>query len=473
MPRRLKLTWQANHQSSGGRWKKVYRGKAYYFVYGTSKSDRAGYDQALLAWEKKKAEVDALVKPEAGLYLEAIKSREELAEVFRLEGDIDNYKRAEKELRQLRRWLELRSPPPINSEFGLPLDPLGMERNREHPQRWSQITWGNWSIVELRQKVEALRLQRQWAGGTSQEKELSANAGRYLAGIQAQAGAGECTLSYYSLVNEVLQKFVRFVGGTKPVEAITAPMVSAFTNDIKRQVGEGKLSRSYASAIAKKSRAFIRWLWRQEILEHLPRNLDEMRVKVGSDKVPTMTVPEVQALLAKSKGRRPLWWLLMLNCGFTQGDIAKLKETEVNWKEGTIKRKRSKTANHENVPEVTYKLWPETFALLKKYRATGSELALLNKAGKPLVYMKRTASGRVAKSDSIAKSARKMHPKVYVKRLRKTSSALLEKHEHYGRYVDYFLGHAPRSLADKHYRPMSDEVFFQALDWLRQQYNIG
>ncbi|MHC4405345.1 MAG: hypothetical protein ACYTG0_37335 [Planctomycetota bacterium] len=59
MPRKRELTWQNGTGRRGGRWKKWYGGKAYYFPFGTSKSDTVGYQQALKAWKKRKAEVDA------------------------------------------------------------------------------------------------------------------------------------------------------------------------------------------------------------------------------------------------------------------------------------------------------------------------------------------------------------------------------------------------------------------------------
>ena len=37
----------------------------------------------------------------------------------------------------------------------------------------------------------------------------------------------------------------------------------------------------------------------------------------------------------------------------------------MDWKEGRITRKRSKTSSHEGVPVVSYKLWPETLHLLR------------------------------------------------------------------------------------------------------------
>ncbi len=57
----------------------------------------------------------------------------------------------------------------------------------------------------------------------------------------------------------------------------------------------------------------------------------------------------------------------MLNCEMYQGDLSDLKPSEVDWTNGTITRKRSKEKNQENAPVVTYKLWENTFALLKTY----------------------------------------------------------------------------------------------------------
>jgi hypothetical protein len=59
MPRKRELTWQDGSGKRKGRWRKWYRGQAYYLPYGTSKSDTAGYQKALKAWRAKKAEVDA------------------------------------------------------------------------------------------------------------------------------------------------------------------------------------------------------------------------------------------------------------------------------------------------------------------------------------------------------------------------------------------------------------------------------
>ncbi|HEY3788458.1 MAG TPA: hypothetical protein VGL71_06365, partial [Urbifossiella sp.] len=88
-----------------------------------------------------------------------------------------------------------------------------------------------------------------------------------------------------------------------------------------------------------------------------------------------------------------LYLLLMLNCGMYQNDVAELAASEVDWKTGTITRKRSKTRDRKDAPTVCYKLWPETLRLLKAYRADtavsthqGETRVLLTADGKPLVF---------------------------------------------------------------------------------------
>jgi hypothetical protein len=59
MPRNFKLTWQAGTTARGGRWRKKYKGKVYYFAGGRGKFDREAYDAAFAAWGTMKSRLDA------------------------------------------------------------------------------------------------------------------------------------------------------------------------------------------------------------------------------------------------------------------------------------------------------------------------------------------------------------------------------------------------------------------------------
>jgi hypothetical protein len=60
-----------------------------------------------------------------------------------------------------------------------------------------------------------------------------------------------------------------------------------------------------------------------------------------------------------------------------------------------------------------------------------------------------------------------------MKLLRKTSATLIESHELYGRYKHHFLGHSPRSIADRHYAAPSSDLFDVIVAWLGDQYGPG
>ena len=44
------------------------------------------------------------------------------------------------------------------------------------------------------------------------------------------------------------------------------------------------------------------------------------------------------------------------------------------------------------------------------------------------------------------------------------------EHPEYGKFAQYFLGHAPQTVADKHYIKPSDEQFANAVRWLGEQF---
>ena len=73
----------------------------------------------------------------------------------------------------------------------------------------------------------------------------------------------------------------------------------------------------------------------------------------------------------------------MLNCGFTNIDVATLLKTEVNLSEGRIIRQRTKTRRHSHPPIVNYKLWPKRYTF-KRHKSSHPTLALTNRAGNRL-----------------------------------------------------------------------------------------
>jgi integrase len=199
-----------------------------------------------------------------------------------------------------------------------------------------------------------------------------------------------------------------------------------------------------------------------------------MKAKFGSPlkAVTTWAADEFERAVDAAPGKLKLALLLMANCGMTQKDVADLRDDEVDWQAGRITRRRSKTANRENAPVVSYKLWPVTLSLLKKYRS-GKERVLLTEQGQPFVRTRFNAAGKQVKADGIASNFVHLKKRLKLKRplkeLRRLGATLLAKHKEYGRFSSFFLGHSPRTVADRHYVAPSQDRLDEAILWLGKQ----
>jgi len=193
--------------------------------------------------------------------------------------------------------------------------------------------------------------------------------------------------------------------------------------------------------------------------------------------VPTLDTQTVRKLVDAAPGQLKLHLLLMANCGMTQQDISDLRPSEVDWERGRIVRKRSKTRDQSaKVPTVHYPLWPPTRDLLRQYGRRDGDHVLLTEGGRTWVRDALKPDGTRHRVDAIrsnyAHVARRLGLTAPLKLLRKTSASLLETHEIHGRYAPHFLGHAPRSVADKHYIDPSQDLFDRAVAWLGERYGF-
>ena len=167
----------------------------------------------------------------------------------------------------------------------------------------------------------------------------------------------------------------------------------------------------------------------------------------------------------------------MLNCGMTQKDITDIRFSEVDWESERITRKRSKTRRHDNVPAVGYLLWTETLQLLRREKnPAGKGRVLVSKSGQPLCREEMTDDGNYKKSDSISSAFERLKKKLKIKKplisLKKTSASLIRGRKNSSGLEDLFLGHAPQKISDRHYAKPPQELFDEAVTWLREEYNI-
>lgn len=208
----------------------------------------------------------------------------------------------------------------------------------------------------------------------------------------------------------------------------------------------------------------------------MPTNIDDrgMKISVPTKSITTLSCDEVKKLIDAANDRTRLYILLMLNCGMTQKDVAVLRRNEVDLKLGTITRKRSKTAAYEGVPTVTYRLWRDAQELLTREQSEKGDLALLTREGMPLMTESVSESGKYRRLDAIRLAFRAPVMKTGISAtpriLRKTSATLIDNK--FLGLGELFLGHAPRTIKDKHYAKPPQDLLDEALAWLATQYGV-
>ena len=253
-----------------------------------------------------------------------------------------------------------------------------------------------------------------------------------------------------------LADFEKWIGGATSVKEINGPKLLAYKSHADKQIAQGVWEPKTAAHKLEAVKCWVRWLWTTDTLPGLPKVLsskDDCGIKVPTKKIKDFTVHQVKQLLAGASPRTRLYLCLGLNCGMTQTDIANLRRDEINLAARTITRKRTKTKEHKNVPDVTYKLWKPTRELLQQYMATEGELALVGEGGRPLLSVtldKKTDAVRSAFARLLKKEKKKTDIRGTFKMLRKTSAGLLANSA-WASLVDLFLGHAAAKISEKHY----------------------
>jgi integrase len=273
-----------------------------------------------------------------------------------------------------------------------------------------------------------------------------------------------------------IRPFTEWIGPRTAIDTIDEAKLEGYYGHLSQQVTEGRYSPSSAHELLMTAKQFISRLAALKLIP-LPGNIRDRRFRFNHSapaEIETFSVEEVREFLAACDGfseRTKLYILLMLNCGQYQQDVAELRQDEVDWKRGTIRRARSKTRERGG-PVVTYKLWPETFALLRKHRSPG-ELVLTTDEGNPLVK-EWLEDGKYRKYDAIRSAWHRLAEKMGMKKsrlgmkhLRKTSASLLGEHPQYKFYATHFLADSPKHMTEKHCVKPSEAEFFEALNWLR------
>lgn len=305
------------------------------------------------------------------------------------------------------------------------------------------------------------------------DKTVGGNVRRWLAERRREVDRGNLSASRYDSLRTALDAFSGFVGDTKPVEAIDEQTLANYREALLSKVHDPdkKFSAITARDHLQAVRQLVNSLWERRLLD-LPRNLRSRDMTISPDvsAIEVFTLEDIAAIIGRANDRTQLYVLLALNTGMTQADIAGLRHDQIDLDAGIVTRKRGKTARFKTVPTVTYKLWPRTAELLRASISGHAELALTNLKGEPLQSKAFNAKGELAKIDNIRSAfervTRSLGIRLGFKALRKTAATALGSHAEHGRYAQHFLGHAPRTVADRHYVRPSQEAFDAAVSWL-------
>ena len=481
MPRRVaskrfpKLTW---HESTG-RWRKRYKGQTFYHPGRPTKI--ASYPEAVRAFEKWKLGIDQQRHEQQSAreaYSKVIRDVESWqAALVASFADTSESRSAYRELdkllviakqeaerhsndvgdeaqwvaTQLRDYLHDRAVKireyydPDSNDFGNSLDSIVGKPIIETPS--GPAPW------EATFKPEVLDLDQLIAVFTHAKNRQVQN--------------GELTQHRVDRLSTDLKHLLAFCGGETLLADLNSVLFSQYLDSVKSEVRRGIYSATTGQGRLRSAKQILTWAYQTEIIESLPRVFSSYSIKVQSKAVETLEDGELERFQDQSKPLLQLYTLLTLNCGMTQNDMADLKPSEVDWERGYLTRKRTKTEKHENVPTVSYQLWPQTFDALKEFGNRKGELLLTRTDGKRLV---------VGRSDSVRILYRRLSEKLGInvgpKILRKTAASKLGSHETFGRYAQHFLGHSPRTVADRHYVKPDQKQFDQAINWLGQQWNL-
>ncbi len=309
---------------------------------------------------------------------------------------------------------------------------------------------------------------------------------------KAEADAEKLAYKTATRYGDKLSHFRTWIGGDTPLMDVSARTLLDYHSLLLDEVKGRKRTAGGAKTQFQAVRHLLNTACLLGAIDHLPKILtvpnkllsfgtaDDTATDLRRERNWVDNLDAFKMIYAASSGRLRLCLLLMMNCGYQQTDVSELGQGEVNWKQGRIRRKRSKGRKQRNVPEVDYLLWQETLDLLRKHKAPadaepnakGDPRAIVNENGTALVNPRtdtdaiELAYERLLTRLKITGTARKP-----LAAIRKTSSTLIRQSK-YADFRFYFLGHAPDTVADRNYTIPSTEQFDDCIRWLGEQFGV-
>jgi len=452
--RQYKLQWL----SASRRWRKQYKGKQYYFPLLDGETKASSHYRCLQEWEAKKVEIDRDSQATTEPWLVSL--LQGMQEDHRKNQDSARYVAATETLRLVRFAASNGVELPVDEDGNIIAAtqlPAGVLAARQHLDLYQD------GLLNALKASLGSPIPQHLPWETIEEQPIERTVGALLDRFQ------ESNLR----VRQRIKTLRRWCDECQDASEINSVYCRRYYDYIVEQVEQGKWTAGYGKVLFAAFTQFVRWLYKEvEILDRLPRNLDDLRIEAPNRQVEVFDIRDVKRYVEAADGRLELYLLLMLNCGMTQIDISDLHPAEVDWDRGRVIRKRSKTKKREGAPVCTYFLWPRTLELLKGFRSGDPKRVLLTKRGTSVA----TRSNGSNRTDSVQKTYQRFLRQLGeqgkpLRTFKKTSASLINSE--FGLDVaQLFLGHAPRSIAQKHYIVEDDHRLEKPLRWLAGQYGL-
>lgn len=238
--------------------------------------------------------------------------------------------------------------------------------------------------------------------------------------------------------------------------------------DVFRAIRKLKLNPVAQKKRWQRWRQWVTWVCEEGLVES-PRNLwsKEYVISIEKHDPKVVSVETARDVLSKLPPRFKLYALLGINCSMNPVDVGSLKKEMINWQKGTITKKRVKTQKKERVPVVTYKMFPETLALLREHLSDHAELALTSSVGTPL-YDCKVVDNKAVMNTLLTQQWGDQKTGMTFSDWRDLGANIIYADTRFRSLSILYLGQAPHGVSDVHYLHPPPDILDDALAHVRE-----
>lgn len=459
MARQCLMTWEKRKN----RWRKIHtKSKATPYLVtpeelgfpngGKTETWQAANDW----WKKKLLELEKTTKdnhPHA-VHLAELREKEAIARKLGFSEEADNYSEAIGNVEQLQAGVTLVLPETATAVRGLRA--LG----------WQEPKAGDWA------ELDKLFAEPLWAdrkarlNAVPQNQTALHHVKLFLAHHEREVKKHKLTTARYGVLKNSTNVFLKWFGEATSISSINEATVKGFYDYLSQLESEGAAT-SYMKTHFQVAKQWIATVAEDNPeLVRMPNNIRSKRFAFGKTRTEPnpFTKEEVALLQQHASAKMQTAFLLMLNCAFTQQDVAVLQGEEIDWKKGRLiavrsKLKKIKEKKGSSDPiKTNWILWDKTLELLK---ANGNRTGtvLLTDKGTPLVSGFRN-DGELGNLSAFKTAWQRLIKKLKhrellpakwhktPKQFRKTCVNLCQKHKEHYKVLSDLLEH---SVAKNHY----------------------